>query len=120
MTTIRSYEAVPGAAVREVVTAGTAEKFIVISGPAPVLVVGYRVRNTGANSCSVRVLRSLTASVFSDDPSQAAEWTELVEPTTVATAESTADDLETIATAIAVGVTSSSGTTAVVEILVAK
>jgi hypothetical protein len=119
-TTVHSSETLPGAAVRQEITASSTERFVVITSPAPALVVGYRVRNTGANSCSVRLIRSLTAAVFSDSTANTAEWSEIVAPATVAAAGSTVGQVDTICTAVAVGVTSASGTTAIVELVVAK
>jgi hypothetical protein len=119
-TTIHSSETLPGEAVRQELTASSTERFVAIASPAPALVVGYRVRNTGANSCSVRLIRSLTASVHGVDTASSSEWTELVAPATVAAAGSTAGQVDTICTAVAVGVTSASGTTVVVELVVAK
>jgi hypothetical protein len=86
---------------------------------APALIIGYRVRNTGAEDCSVRVLRSLTSQEY--DTGAAGEWTELVAAVTVADGTEINEIIDdTIAMGVALGITSASGTDVIVEILVAK
>jgi hypothetical protein len=107
-----------GAFLRESAAVTSTESFFVVGNLAPALIVGYRVRNTGSNSCSVRVIRSLTSQTY--DPTASGEWTEIVSPATVAGSAEEADDINTVAMGIAIGVTSASGTDVIVEILVAK
>ena len=107
-----------GAFLRESAAVTSTESFFVVGNLAPALIVGYRVRNTGSEACDVRVLRSLTSQAY--DPTASSEWTEIVSPDTVAAGSEEADDIDTIAMGIALGITSASGTDVIVEILVAK
>jgi hypothetical protein len=108
-----------GASLREAAAVTSAESFFVVGNLAPALIIGYRVRNTGSNSCSVRVLRSLTSQEY--DTGATGEWTELVSAVTVAGSGSINEIVDdTIAMGVALGITSASGTDVIVEILVAK
>jgi hypothetical protein len=108
-----------GAHLREVAEVDTTEKFFVVGNLAPALIIGYRVRNTGSEDCSVRVLRSLTSQTY--DTGASTEWTELVAAVTVSAAAEINEIVDdTIAMGVALGITSASGTDVIVEILVAK
>ena len=109
-----------GAFRRDEVTAGATEQYVVIASTAPTLLASYRVRNTGdTNACDVRVLRSLTSMRKPTGPSDP-EWTEVVASASVAEEAEVSGDLETLACAFAIEIKSTSGTTAVVELAVAK
>jgi hypothetical protein len=108
-----------GASNRRAFAATATERFIAVASPSPSLLAAYRVRNVGeTNAATVRVLRSLTRSEYV--ASESAEWTEVVAGATVAATEEVSGDVDTVATGIAVGVVSASGTDVIVEILVAK
>lgn len=108
-----------GAHLREVAEVDTTESFFVVGALAPTLILGYRVRNTGSEDCSVRVLRSLTSQEY--DTGASSEWTELVAAVTVADGTEINEIVDdTIAMGVALGITSANGTDVIVEILVAK
>lgn len=108
-----------GAHLREAAEVDATEKFFVVGALAPTLIMGYRVRNTGANDCDVRVLRSLTSQEY--DPTATSEWVELAAAVTVADGTEINEIIDdTIAMGVALGIESASGTDVIVEILVAK
>lgn len=116
---IASIESSRGASIRRDFAANATERFITVASPSPSLLASYRVRNVGdTNAATVRVLRSLTKSEYV--AAESAEWTEVVAGAAVAAIEEVSGDVETLATGIAVGVVSASGTDVIVELLVAK
>jgi hypothetical protein len=114
MSIEHSGENLPGAIRNATITATATEQFVAIVSPAPSLLLGYRVANTGeTNAATIRVVRKITPG---------GPW---IEVSTEELAHSTAADdggsgVEIMGSVVGIGVASTSGTTVTVELLVAK